>query len=225
MVVGRAVNGWTEGILPEHLALPAAAETYSQVVLTSVNGDAPCPPCPMTWVTNQWGNTNKGYNTRRSAFWRVIRGVVDGLGIADVEQDAWSSHLVWSNLYKIAPANGRNPSKTLSDIQLARVQRSVQPGTDNLHAFASAAPDRDRMGLTFFLLTLNPHRRLSPGFRYVEEVGTLRIAPRQAANPLRRCGSPPRKARAAVDCGGVRRIRPLTTGYSEALRAASEPER
>ena len=116
MVVGRAVNGWTEGILPEHLAFPAAAETYSQVVLASVNGDG---PCPMTWVTNQWGNTNEGYNTRRSAFWRVIRGVVDGLGIADVEQDPWSSHLVWSNLYKIAPANGGNPSNTLCAIQLA----------------------------------------------------------------------------------------------------------
>ena len=176
MVVGRAVNGWTEGILPEHLALPAAAETYSQVVLTSVNGDAPCPPCPMTWVTNQWGNTNKGYNTRRSAFWRVIRGVVDGLGIADVEQDAWSSHLVWSNLYKIAPANGRNPSKTLSDIQLA--------GCRDLFNLELTTYTPLRLLLLTgtewaspFPLDPDPTPQAVAGFRYVEEVGTLRIAP------------------------------------------------
>ena len=115
MVVGRAVNGWDKGVLPKHLASHAAAERYSHAVLDSVNGDG---PCPMRWVTESWSNAN-GYNTKRSAFWRTIRGVVARLEIADVEQASWPSHLVWSNLYKIAPAEGGNPSETLCQIQLA----------------------------------------------------------------------------------------------------------
>ena len=114
MVVGRAVNGWTDGVLPQHLAASTHAECYSCDVLDSVNGDG---QCPMRWVTDRWGNAN-GYSTRRSAFWRAIRGVVARLEIADVEQDSWPSHLVWSNLYKIAPVEGGNPGATLCRIQL-----------------------------------------------------------------------------------------------------------
>lgn len=60
---------------------------------------------------------NKGYNTKRSAFWRCIRGVVQGLGVADVEDAGWSSHLVWSNLYKVSPAGGGNPKGVLRKVQ------------------------------------------------------------------------------------------------------------
>lgn len=63
----------------------------------------------MLWVKDGWGATDR-YNTKRSAFWRAVRGVVEGLGISDVEHDTWSSHLVWSNLYKLSPADGGNPS-------------------------------------------------------------------------------------------------------------------
>ena len=94
MVVGRAVNGWTDGALPHNLTASAHGECYSRGVRHSVNGDG---QCPMRWVTDRWGNTN-GYNTRRSAFWRAIRGVVARLEIADVEQGfvAISSRLVQS---------------------------------------------------------------------------------------------------------------------------------
>ena len=115
MVVGRAVNGWDSGVLPEVLASYDAAERYSRNILDSVNRGE---PCPMRWVTDSWGNT-QGYNTKRSAFWRTIRRVVAQLEIADVDQDSWSSHLVWSNLYKVAPAAGGNPGVTLCQIQLA----------------------------------------------------------------------------------------------------------
>ena len=120
MVVGRAVNGWTDDtILPSQLAEPGECRRYSKAVKRNssrgnFSGDA--NECPMNWVQDYWQNP-EGYNTRRSAFWRVILKVMEGLEIAS-ENDAWSSHLVWSNLYKVAPAKGGNPGNRLCDIQL-----------------------------------------------------------------------------------------------------------
>lgn len=113
MVVGRAVNGWTEGIRPDHLCASDEVSRYARLVQQSVAGSG---ECPMRWVTDSWGAT-EGYNTRRSAFWRCIRSVVQRLNIAEVEGADWSSHLVWSNLYKISPAGGGNPDGLLCDIQ------------------------------------------------------------------------------------------------------------
>lgn len=115
MVVGRAVNGWTDGILPAALGVPAEVSRYATLVQESVAGSG---ECPMLWVTAGWGAT-EGYNTKRSAFWRSLRRVVQGLDIADVEAAGWSSHIVWSNLYKLSPAGGGNPSNVLRDIQLS----------------------------------------------------------------------------------------------------------
>ena len=173
MVVGRAVNGWDEGVLPEHLASHAAAECYSHAVLDSVNGDG---LCPMRWVTDSWGNANGEYNTRRSAFWRTIRGVVARLEITDTEQDSWSSHLVWSNLYKIAPAEGGNPGETLCQIQLAGCRElfNLELTTYTparlllLTGTGWAAP---------FLPDFDGTSQDVPGFCYVEGFGTLTITP------------------------------------------------
>ncbi len=72
----------------------------------------------MQWVSDQWGISEpKTYNTKRSAFWRVIRQVTGRLGIADIETDEWPSHLIWSNLYKIAPLDGGNPGEQLCRFQ------------------------------------------------------------------------------------------------------------
>ena len=115
MVVGRAVNRWTDDtIFPSQLAGPNECRRYSEVVKRNSSGDT--NDCPMNWVQDYWQNP-KGYNTRRSAFWRVILEVMEGLEIA-FENDPWPSHLVWSNLYKVAPAKGDNPGNRLCDIQL-----------------------------------------------------------------------------------------------------------
>jgi hypothetical protein len=68
----------------------------------------------MSWITASWG-APECYNIQKSAFWRVIRAVVERLNIAnlDDEETPWSSHLVWSNLYKIAPAKDGNPGSNL----------------------------------------------------------------------------------------------------------------
>jgi hypothetical protein len=122
MVVGRAVNGWTEGWLPRDLIDAGRVERVGQKTLESVTRS---DGCPMTWVTECWGN-NDNYNTRRSAFWRVIRRTIAGLGLADVDTDDWPSVLVWSKLYKIAPAVGGNPSSALCDMQGAHCTRLLR---------------------------------------------------------------------------------------------------
>lgn len=116
MVVGRAVNGWTHA--PQQLVELEARMTYANAVYKSVTENMP-GECPMSWVTACWSN-GEDYNTRKSAFWRVIRSVVCELSITDVVNDSqpWSSNLVWSNLYKIAPIDGGNPGGTLRRAQL-----------------------------------------------------------------------------------------------------------
>lgn len=172
MVVGRAVNGWTRGVFPNDLAAHATAEDYSHDVLESVNGGE---PCPMMWVTENWGNDH-GYNTNSSAFWRVIRGVVAKLNIADVGLDSWPSHLVWSNLYKVSPAEGGNPGAPLCRTQLAGCRElfklELQIYNPSRLLFTTgmdwAAPFLDDFHLMPDLVA---------GFDYVEGFGTLTIDP------------------------------------------------
>jgi hypothetical protein len=115
MVIGRAVNGWNDeyGWLPKDLVSPARVGAVAEQTLGSVTDSN---DCPMRWVIRKWGWREK-YSTRRSAFWRSIRKTVQGLALADIEGDHWSSCLAWSNLYKIAPAEHGNPSSALGSLQ------------------------------------------------------------------------------------------------------------
>lgn len=113
MVVGRAVNDWEINFRPSELSNP-------QVLIDRLSHVAdPSARCPMLWVTDLEGNT-KGYNTRRSAFWRVVRCLCSNLDIADTSKPNWPSHIVWSNLFKVSPAAGGNPNAALR-----KVQRSI----------------------------------------------------------------------------------------------------
>jgi hypothetical protein len=165
MVVGRAVNGWTAGISPAALLVPANAHTYANTVLESVTG----ANCPMSWVADCWGAAI-GYNTRKSAFWRAIRAVVHGLHIADVLSPQWPSYLVWSNLYKVAPAAGGNPNGTLCSLQL--------PGCIDLLRLELATYTPTRLlfltGMNWanpFLSLLGAPVQKNPAFQYVEGFG------------------------------------------------------
>ena len=118
MVVGRAVNGWAEGVMPSELSSAPIAKDYAEKIFESVIGNG---QCPMAWVSDCWANPanhESDYNTKKSAFWRVIREVVSESCIANTDEGTWPSHLVWSNLYKVAPEEGGNPSNTLCEIQL-----------------------------------------------------------------------------------------------------------
>ncbi len=69
----------------------------------------------LKWVEEDM--QKKGSNCRRSAFWRVIRGVAK-----EIYGDSWFEHVAWSDLYKVAPSKGGNPNKRLKGLQKGKCQ-------------------------------------------------------------------------------------------------------
>jgi hypothetical protein len=113
LVIGRSVNGWVDDRTARQLAEPAVRRS----VIEFLREDAePFGSCRMSWVTDRWGATD-GYNTSRSAFWRVVRRFVlaNPANVPDMEH--WSSRLAWTNLYKVSPAAGWNPGGDLQRAQ------------------------------------------------------------------------------------------------------------
>lgn len=112
MVIGRSVNGWVEDWTPTQLRAPATR----RAAVARMRSDAePTDRCRMGWVTDLWDNRS-GYNTHRSALWRVLRRIVLA-DSSDVDVDRWSSALAWTNLYKVSPGAGWNPGADLQRVQ------------------------------------------------------------------------------------------------------------
>ncbi|GAA4356546.1 hypothetical protein [Kangiella marina] len=116
MVIGRAVNGWHKGIKLSECSEERFSEHFEVKKSSS----------QMAWLDKAWlrrGHDDKnqdkerGYNARRSAFWRVNQKVLTKLGITDAKD--WYHHLYWTNLYKVAPHSGGNPSNALIRAQQA----------------------------------------------------------------------------------------------------------
>lgn len=108
MFVGRATNGWV-------------TDCEDVDVLFGDSEDAIFNrPDQMKWVENLSGNT-EGYNTRKSAFWRVIKKITKELYPEELYPEPWYSHVAWSNVCKVAPKEGRNPNPNdyLYDAQLS----------------------------------------------------------------------------------------------------------
>jgi hypothetical protein len=111
LVIGRSVNGWIDEWTARQLQDPQVRHK----VVEQMRADAePENHDRMAWVTDLWGATS-GYNTRRSAFWRVLRRISGG----DAGPEDWPSRLVWTNLYKVSPAAGWNPGGHLQRAQRA----------------------------------------------------------------------------------------------------------
>lgn len=100
LFIGKAVNGWvTNDINVDNLFNQNNPERIFK------RNDQ------MEWVNNLSGNT-KGYNTRKSAFWRLIKKVSNVYF-----PEKWYSHIAWTNLYKIAPWDGGNPNSRMQNQQ------------------------------------------------------------------------------------------------------------
>lgn len=123
MVVGQAPRGWEDTIDPVDFNTPERCAEHADELLQQSYPQG--EDCPMTWVTDRWGANGRD-NTRLSPFWRVVRRVTEGLAICLGDED-WSSHLIWSNLYKVAPADGRkNPNNPLCDAQFEGCKELLQ---------------------------------------------------------------------------------------------------
>lgn len=118
LVVGRAVNTW-DGLqfYPDDLRDGKHATAFAdQILRTATDGTG--DNGPMKWVSDDWG-ASEGYNTRRSAFWRIAYSTISELSSEKGAGNEWAERLAWSNLYKLAPAEGGNPSERLSMIQFS----------------------------------------------------------------------------------------------------------
>jgi hypothetical protein len=113
MVVGRAVNGWEEkGWSPADAASAEWREGRAAFLRTlKLEGIA----TDSGELVNRWDGS--AYNPNRSAFWRVVRRLANGLMAPD--GGSWASRLVWSNLYKVSPFESHNPSTRLRETQRA----------------------------------------------------------------------------------------------------------
>jgi hypothetical protein len=113
LVVGRAVNGWDETEWRVHDAV--TRQGRRRIVARSRAVSEPESYCPMTWVTDCWGARRGEYSSKTSAFWRTVLNIIG----AD-EGSCWPCTISWSNLYKVAPASGGNPSPALRGLMLDR---------------------------------------------------------------------------------------------------------
>jgi hypothetical protein len=108
LFVGKAVNGWVN------------AETDIDVLFGNSNERIIARNDQMKWVHDLEGS-NEDYNTKKSAFWRVIKKISN-----NYFPSKWYSHVAWSNLCKIAPFKGGNPSDRLYDEQLDSCLKILQ---------------------------------------------------------------------------------------------------
>lgn len=115
LVIGRSVNGWVEDWTARKLVDPTTRRSAIDLLRTDAE---PPDSCRMRWVTDLWG-ASEGYNTHRSAFWRVLRRILLSDPATAADPDHWSSRLVWTNLYKVSPAVGWNPGADLQRAQRA----------------------------------------------------------------------------------------------------------
>lgn len=113
MLIGRSANGWRDGWTPCEVSTQVARNRIIRGLIPTVENSR---ECPLKWVVDMWGNSN-GYNTKKSSFWRVARLVLEQLNITKSENDDWSSYLHYSNLCKVSPYEGGNPSNRLCDMQ------------------------------------------------------------------------------------------------------------
>ncbi|MBI1249132.1 hypothetical protein GC197_14975 [bacterium] len=146
MVVGRAVNGGTDGWNAEQVADEAFRRETIENLLEKRDQKR------LQWVLGCWqksgrrcndcnarfqrrskqcpecnsDNTRKLYNTAKSQFWRVIRRVVLNLEFGQNSQTSWANQVAWTNLYKVSPHGGGNPSSALCSLQWKHCEKILR---------------------------------------------------------------------------------------------------
>lgn len=113
LFVGRAPNGWYENIY--------ADKTINDILDEAKNCDFDLGKIytnPIGEGINDKGEKVKWYYNK-SAFWQLAKRVVS---LVSPNVGNWSSEIAWTNLFKIAPANGGNPSY---DVMLQLIDKSL----------------------------------------------------------------------------------------------------
>ena len=115
MVIGRACNGYITSSLNIHTLFGTSEEAI-------VNRND-----QMKWVADCAGNKD-GYNTNKSAFWRVTKRIAQKFYPND-----WYSYIAWSNVCKIT--HGRVVTQIMHSIMLSLkvAKKYSKKKSDNYH--------------------------------------------------------------------------------------------
>ena len=106
LFIGRATNGWGTD----------STESVDVLFDGDDNSRGFADPNQMSWL-----ESHPSYNWQRSAFWRVVSNVSQSY-----TQGEWFNGIAWTNLYKIAPYDGGNPSNRLCYEQLPICQKILK---------------------------------------------------------------------------------------------------
>lgn len=103
LLVGRAPNGWgvTWGKSDDIDKKVSESKEYSETTDPGQN-------CPLDWLNDDWNNKEKNYKLYRSAFWNVSYKFIQRQ--FEKNDSNWQNIIAWSNLMKISPAEGWNPT-------------------------------------------------------------------------------------------------------------------
>lgn len=180
MLIGRALNGWYWNWRAGSVREPNKSRRTVERALQDASTTS---QCPLQWVTERRGSTQE-YNTKKSAFWRLGRGLVEAQGMKQRAEQDWASRLIWSNLYKVAPAGRLNPNSTLQDVEfylsLRLLELELQEWKPQLVIFATGWKNWAQ----FFIPDLaKPGRWVKGGSQYLEAHGTLRSGGRFVVVP------------------------------------------
>ena len=106
MIIGRAVNGWEVEF--------EDCSSLENTVLSIMNQENRLDDFAKDFILYDAVEDNKvvqkKYHYAKSPFLRMMRQLV---GKFTNSEDNWQRRIVWSNLYKIAPRKGGNPSWTM----------------------------------------------------------------------------------------------------------------
>ncbi len=137
LVIGRAINGWSAMFIVDD------AETILDLWDKQENGECAyiCghrysdknktelkteQAKGLEWVKSYIKNGKRLCRTENTPFWSVVRAATQAIHNNKLEDGEWTKHIAWTNLAKLAPVNGGNPSKKLRDEQLGSAKSILE---------------------------------------------------------------------------------------------------
>lgn len=139
MLIGRAVNGWDEkrdyadALTQDEFVESSLANLYNEPTVLCGGKDrfewigdprdeysAPVNKFRPGIDSSESSITNSPYHLS-APLWNYAKEIwcnLNGHTLETAWTDRWFEHIVWSNLYKIAPALGGNPDEKLRKLQL-----------------------------------------------------------------------------------------------------------
>lgn len=115
MIIGRSVNGWTQ--LTETSADDFATNAANAIVDKGFSWLRDDGRGVDTYTRESDGKECR-YNINGSSFFRCTRKILNKMKPITTMCDRWFEHIVWSNLYTVAPLHNGNAEGKLQDVQL-----------------------------------------------------------------------------------------------------------